>query len=199
MNIEDQIENIDAKDPNQIIRFYEENKLYFDSYERLTEPDRIGKFVEVKLFYCNSLTDKQHVNKVLNTLKHVDELLTKLPKDHRIYTDSDRHSNFLKAMALSNQKKFKESYPILKNLVKEDPEHHFYKVWFDHAKLGLYNWIFNLASIIGIGCVVLYIILSELEIELGFDIGNVGIVILVLSFFSQLGLKEFTKRKMNLH
>jgi hypothetical protein len=195
MDVENQIAQINTNDPNQVIEFYESNKLYFDNYQRLDNPDRIGRFLDIKLFYCNSLTDKQHVDKVLNVLNHVDDLLSKLPKDYWSYRESERHSRFLKAMALSNKKKFKESYPLFKQLVTEDPDHHSYKVWFDHAKLGLYNWIFYLASFTGIACILGYITLSELGIQLPFDIGNVGIIILGVSFFAQLGLKEYTKRK----
>jgi hypothetical protein len=98
-------------------------------------------------------------------------------------------------MALSNQKKFKEPYPMLKKLITEDSNHYHYKVWFDHAKIGLYNWIFNLISIAVIGCIVSYIALSELGFQPPFDLGIVGIVILAISFLTQVGLKEYIKRK----
>jgi hypothetical protein len=59
----------------------------------------------------------------------------------------------------------------------------------------MFQWLFNLGSITGVSLVFLYIILSENEILLPFDIGNVGIAILGISFFSQLGMKEYFKRK----
>lgn len=199
MNIEDQIDSINVRNADQVIDFYNENELYFDSYERLSDHDRISKFIDVKLFYCNSLTDKRHIDKVLKTLKHVDALLNKLPTDYPKYNESKRHSDFLKAMALSNQKKYKLSYPLLKNLVNQDPDHHYYRIWYEHAKLGLYSWIFNLFGFIGFSFVILYIALSELEIDIGFDIGNVGIAIMLISFLIHLGLEKYIKRKKNLH
>jgi len=195
MNIDEEIKDINTNDHNQVISFYESNKLYFDNYQRLEDSDRIGKFIDIKLTYCNSLTHKQHIEKLLKTLSEVEELLIKLPVDYWSYKESERHFRFLKAMALSNQKKFKESYPMLKKLITEDSNHYHYKVWFDHAKIGLYNWIFNLMSVAGLGCIVSYIALSELGFQLPFDLGIVGIVILVVSFLTQVGLKEYTKRK----
>jgi tetratricopeptide (TPR) repeat protein len=195
MTIEEEIEQVDFKDPNQVITFYESNKLYFDNYQRLENQNRISEFIDIKLHYCNSLTDKQHLEKLLRIIPEINELLTKLPKEHWNYIQSERHSKFLNAMALSNQKKFKKSFPIFQRLVKEDPNHHHYKVWHDHAKLGMFQWLFNLGSITGVSLVFLYIILSENEILLPFDIGNVGIAILGISFFSQLGMKEYFKRK----
>jgi tetratricopeptide (TPR) repeat protein len=195
MNIDEEIKNVNTNDYNQVINFYESHKLYFDNYQRLEDSDRIGKFIDIKLVYCNSLTHKQHLDKILKTLREVDELLIKLPIDYWSYKESERQSRFLKAIALSGQKKFKEAYPLLKKLITEDPDHHHYKVWFDHTKLGFYNWIFNLMSFIGIGCIVSYITLSELGFQLPFDLGIVGILILGISFLTQIGLKEYIKRR----
>jgi hypothetical protein len=115
MTIEEEIEQVDFKDPNQVITFYEFNKLYFDNYQRLENQDRISEFIDIKLHYCNSLTDKQHLEKLLRIIPEINELLTKLPKEHWNYIQSERHSKFLNSMALSNQKKFKK---ILSNIPK---------------------------------------------------------------------------------
>lgn len=123
MNIEEQIRQLNFKEPDQVINFYESNRIYFDNFERLENPDKISEFIDIKLYYANSLTDKHYLDKVYGILDDVSKLLNKLPEGHWNYKQSERHLRFLKGMALARQKKFKESYPMFKKLVREDPEH----------------------------------------------------------------------------
>jgi hypothetical protein len=194
MNIEDQIIQINFQDPEQIINFYESNRVYYDNYERLDDPEKISEFIDIKLHYANSLTNKHHLDKILRVLEEVSNLLNKLPKNHWNYEKSERHVRFLKGMALARQKKFKESYPIFKKLVKEDPEHYYYKVWYDHTKLGTYNWIFNGVAVLG-GVLVFGDIIFSLSDNLPFDVGIVGFIILGLTYLIQKGLNEYLKKK----
>lgn len=196
MNIEEQLQQLNFKDPNEVIRFYESNRLYFENFDRLENADKISEFIDIKLHYANSLTDKYYLDKVYNVLDGVSQLLKKLPKGHWNYEQSERHLRFLKGMALSNQKKFKESFPIFKKLIEEDKDHHYYKVWYQHTKLGLYNWTFNLAAGLGIAFLLIdmffYIILKN---PLTIDLAKIGMVIMGLAYLSQFGLKQYLKNK----
>jgi hypothetical protein len=194
MNIEEQISQVNFKDPEQVVNFYESNRIYFYNYERLKDPEKISEFINIKLHYANSLTDKHHLDKVLSILIEVSQLLEKLPSNHWNYEKSERHVRFLQGMALARQKKYKKSYIMFKRLVKEDPEHFYYKVWCDHAKLGTYNWIFNGVSILGLLLIFGDIIFS-LSDKASFDVGIVGFVTIGLTFLAKKVLNEYFKRK----
>jgi hypothetical protein len=196
MNIEDQKRNLNFKDPNEVIKFYESNRLYFDNFERLESEEKVSEFIDIKLHYANSLTDKHYLEKVFSVLDEVSKLLEKLPKNHWNFVQSERHMRFLKGMALANQKKFKESYPIFKQLIKEDSDHYYYKLWFQHTKFGLYDWIFNWTAGLGIGLLLIdmffYIILkSPLHVE----VAKIGIIIIAVAYIAQFAMKHYLKNK----
>lgn len=196
MNIEDQLRRIDFRDPDQVIGFYETNRLYFDNYRRLEDPEKISSFIDIKLHYANSLFDKSYFDKVLDVLNEVFYLLKKLPTDHWNLAKSERHVRFLRGMILARKKKFKESYPIFKVLVKEDPEHHIYREWYQASKIGLYDWIFNLAAGLGLIMVLadaLYFII--LKKSLPVDLALLGLTIMVLSLITRNGLIALIKRR----
>lgn len=119
MTIEDQIEQLDLTVPEKVIDFYELNRIYFDNYQHLQDSDRISQFIDIKLLYANSLSNKHHLKKLLEVLEDVSALLQKLPDGHWNYNESERHMRFLKGMALSRQKKFKDSYSIFRILIKK--------------------------------------------------------------------------------
>ncbi|MFW6351075.1 MAG: hypothetical protein ACOC2E_01695 [Bacteroidota bacterium] len=194
MNIEEQIAQLNFQDHDQVISFYESNRIYFDNYQRLENTEKISEFINIKLHYADSLTDKHYLDKLLPVLDEVSELLQKLPKEHWNYEQSKRHMRFLKGMALGRQKKFKESYSIFKQLIKEEPDHFYYKVWYDHSRLGTYNWLFNGIAIVG-GVLIFGDIIFSFSGYLPFDIGMVGVVIVVLAYLTQKGLNEYFKRK----
>lgn len=196
MNIEEQIRHLNFKNPNEVINFYESNKLYFDNFERLENAEKISDFIDIKLHYANSLIDKHYLERVFSVLNEVSSLLEKLPKDHWNYIQSERHMRFLKGMALGNQKKFKESYPVFKQLIKEDSNHYYYKLWFQHTKFGLYNWIFNWAIGLGIGLLLIdmffYIVLKN---TFPIDLAKIGLIIMAIAYFSQFAMKQYLKNK----
>jgi len=194
MNIEDQIRQLNFHDTEQVISFYDSNRVYYDNYQRLDDPERISDFIDIKLHYANSLTDKLDLNKVFRILNEVADLLKKLPNDHWNYEKSERHVRFLNGMALARQNKFKKSYPIFKRLIEEDPGHFYYKVWHDHTKLRTYSWIFNGIAILG-GILVFGDLIFSLSDNIPLDVGIVGLVILGLTYLIQKGLNEYLKKK----
>lgn len=193
MTIEEQLNNIDWKNHTQVIDFYESNLVYFENYQFINGQEKISEFIDIKLHYSNSLFENSHFEKVLKISEQVDELLTRLKNDHWNFEQSKRHSLFLKGMALGNMKRFKESYPIFKYLLKSDPDHYYYKIWYNYAKLGLYNWLFHGLAIVG-GILIFGDLLFNLSENLQYDIGVIGIIILLSSYLSRKVLKEYFKR-----
>lgn len=192
--IETQLKNVDWNDWNSIVHFYESNSLYFNNYQIITDQEKVDEFISIKLHYANALYHKSQFEKVLTILDHVIELLSKLTPEHRHYKQADRQAQFLKGMVLSNRKSFKESYPIFKRLTAEDPEHHFYKVWLDHTRLGLFNWIFTWLSYIGLALIIMDLVF-DLDERLAVDIGTIGLVVVLLSYLIQKGIAEYFKKK----
>lgn len=193
MTIEEQLNNIDWKNHTQVIDFYESNLVYFENYQFINDQEKISDFIDIKLHYSNSLFENSHFEKVLKISGQVDELLNRLKNDHWNFEQSKRHSQFLKGMALGNMKRFKESYPIFKSLLKIDPDHYYYKIWYNYTKLGLYNWLFYGLAIVG-GILIFGDLLFNLNENLQYDIGIIGIIILLISYLSQKVLKEYFKR-----
>lgn len=194
MTIEEQISNIDWNNHKQVIDFYEKNLIYFENYQLISDEDKISDIIDIKLNYANSLFEKSHYAKTLKVIEQVDELLTKLTIEHWNFEDSERFARFLKGMVYGNTKRFRESYSIFKELIIEDPDHHYYQNWYNYSKLGLYNWIFNGITIIGIAFLVVDLLFPYAK-NLPYDIGIIGIVIMLASYLAQQGLKKYFQRK----
>ena len=193
-SIEQQRNQVDWQNPESISRFYENNQLYFDNYEAVEDENKISDFIDIKLHYVNALYNKSHYDKVLRILDQVQDLLAKLTKDHWNYVKSERYVRFMRGKVYGDRKNFRESFSIFKELVKEDPEHHYYWLWYRHTKLGLYNWIFNVASAIGL-ILVFFDFMFSLDKFIVIDVGLLGAIIAILSYLIQKGLTEIYKRK----
>lgn len=193
-SIEQQLNQVDWQNPESISRFYEANQLYFDNYQVIEDEDRVSDFIDIKLHYVNALYNNAHYDKVLKTLEQVEDLLSKLSKNHWNYVKSDRYVRFMRGRVYGDRKNFEESFSIFKELVKEDPEHHYYWVWYNHTKLGLYNWIFNAASIGGV-ILIFFDIIFSLDKFLGMDVGLIGMSLTILSYLTQTALSKYYKRK----
>jgi len=193
--IDEQIKNIDWRNSDQVIKFYEENRLYFENAEIINNKDKVSQMLDFSLHYANSLCDKYYYDKVLDIVQKSRILLSKLGSEHFNYEKSERHIRFLEGIALGQKKKFTTSYPIFKKLVKEDPDHHYYKLWYQHSKIGYYNWIFNL--IYGLGVIFLLIdmiFLFILNNPLEYDLALVGIIIMALTMVVQFGFRKYVKK-----
>jgi tetratricopeptide (TPR) repeat protein len=194
MTIAEQLNNIDWKNHNQVIDFYESNLVYFENYQLISDQEKISDFIDIKLHYSNSLFENSHFEKVIKITEQVEQLLSKLNTDHWNFEQSKIHAQFLKGMSFGNMKKFKESYPIFKTLIKTDPDNHYYQIWYNYSRLGLYNWIFNGLVIIG-GILIFGDLLFNLSENFKYDVGIIGVIILLTSYLSQQGLKIYFKRK----
>lgn len=190
--IEEQLRTVNWKNPEEIISFYESNALYFNNYELIDDTDKIRQFISVKLYYADSLFDNSQYDRALEVLNHIKTLLDKLGIGDRNYKKYDQQVRFLTGMILGNRKNFKMAYPIFKELTKEDPEHHFYQIWYQHTRLGLYNWIFNGISYLGLGMIFVGIAF-QLDKKLPFDPITIGLVISLVGYLIPKGLSQYFK------
>lgn len=193
-SIDEQILRVNWNNVNEVADFYESNMLYFNNYHHLEDLDKINSFIDVKIRYVNVLFDKAQYDKTLNIIEHVKELLPKLGADHWNYQNADRHVRFRTGTILYNKRNYKEAYPIFKQLVKEDPEHHFYQIWYNHTRLGLYTWVFNSISFVGVGLVLLDLIFPS-NSDSFFDLGNIGLVLVLLSWLISSGVSAYIKNE----
>tara|TARA_B100000809_G_C14977998_1_gene473424 strand:- start:358 stop:948 length:591 start_codon:yes stop_codon:yes gene_type:complete len=194
MTIEEQSVKVNWKETKEIIDFYKSNKLYLDNYDLISDQRKISNLIDYKLHYCNALLETSELDQMTPILRHVSSLLSKLDKDHWNYNDSENLMNFLNGVILSQKKKYKESYSIFSELVKINPNNYNYRDWCNHARLGMYNWMFNSLSFFG-AIVLVADILFGLEEKLLFDVGLIGVLILGASYIAQKGLNEYLKRK----
>lgn len=192
MDIENQITNINVKNPNEVIDFYESNIVYFKNYQGIVNHDKICKFIEVKLYYANSLFDKHYLDKTSEILEEAKELLNKLPSNQKQYIDCHRDVRFLSAIILSKRKQYKEAFKIFKQLHKEDTNHHYYKLWYLHTKLNLFNWFFNSFLVIGVILILIDWIFFGKE-KFIIDLGITGVIFLAIAFFAPMILKKLIK------
>ena len=192
MSIEKEIKSINVKEPNEVIKFYEENLIYFSNYHQIEDVEKISDFIDVKLHYANSLTDKHHLDKLLNILEEVSFLIGKLPENHWNYIESERHFRFLKGMALGRKCKFNLAYQIFKELTAEDPNHYYYKVWYNYTRFHRFNWIFNSVAIIG-GILIFGDIIFSLSDYVSFRVINLGLVITATAYISNKAIDYYIK------
>ena len=193
-DINDKMSQVNWKRPEQIIEFYESNQLYYHNYSILTDQDKIAEFIEIKLHYVNSIFNKSHFEKILKILEQVEYLLAKIDTDHPTYAKSEQYARYLKGMVLGHQNKYKLSLKIFEKLVKEDPDHYYYQLWYRHSKLGVYSWIYKTLLIIGISLIFIDIIFNVRDILLT----NVIRTVFGLAIFSYLtlkGLEYYFKKK----
>jgi len=156
--------------------------------------EKLNQIVEVKIHYAYQLYYKSHFDKLTEIIDQISELLTRLGTGHTMFNSFDQHHRFLTGMLLSNQNEFQKAYPIFKQLHKEDPEHHYYRVWRDHTRFGLYKWIFRVSLIVGTVLIFADLLFSLNELFV-LDLGYIGIVIVIVTFLLEQAAKEYFKSK----
>ena len=77
-----QIEQVDWNNPDNVISFYNGNKLYFDNFKLINNIDSLFEFANIKLSYIEALDIKKRYKKADEYLRHVDILVQKL-KEHK--------------------------------------------------------------------------------------------------------------------
>jgi len=131
--------DIDTNDSDEIIKFYTENRLYFDNFEIITDIETIEEIVYIKQKYTEAIERKAHYCDAIIILKHIFILLEKL-KDKSLKYESDyERALFYEGVVLGRQEKYSESNERFKKLIVIDPQNERYKNWYLTNK----EWIFK--------------------------------------------------------
>ena len=191
---DEQIIELDWQDNKKEIDFYESNGLYYSNYQRLKEDESISQVLQVKLIYAKALYKESYFDKVLKVLEDVSDILAQLGTNHPKYQEAETQRKFLLGMILGHKGKFKEAYLIFDELRKADPDHYYYNLWYYHAKLGLFNWIFNLVTVVAV-ILIFSDLIFELDKKISIDLGLIGLILLAVGYLTQKAVLEFFRRK----
>ncbi len=123
--------DINLNDSSEIIKFYEENKLYFDHYDKITAIEGIEDTILIKLKYCEAIERKNHFTDAAIVLEHIFVLLDKLKGNSEEYEYYYERVLFYDGVILGRQKKYKESNARFKRLIIIDPKNENYQDWLD--------------------------------------------------------------------
>ena len=193
-DIDDKIKQVDWKKSEEIIEFYESNQLYYDNYSILTDQDKIAEFIGIKLYYANAIFEKSHYDKVLRILEEVEQLLEKLDTEHSTYAKSEQYARYLKGMVWGNQKKYKLSLKIFEKLVKEDPDHYYYQLWYKHSKFGVYYWLFGTLITVGVSMILIDIVFYMSGFLLPINLNLIGLILMISSYLTMKILERYFKK-----
>ncbi len=188
--IHEKADQINWDDYEEIIEFYQDHQEYFDNYSELTDQDTIFRFIRTKQHYANALFHKGLHDKVLLLIGQMEELQQKLEKSHPDWHKTDRFTHFLKGLVWANQRKYRLSLPIFRELLKEEPENADYRLWYNHSRFGKYKVILNIAILLGVAFIWLHM-LTDFEEQYGINLNVAGIALLVASLATWGGLNYF--------
>lgn len=193
-DIHKEINQLNWDDHDEIITFYETHQAYFNNYSQIKDQDTIYDFIRIKQLYANALFHKRQHNQVMELIGQLEELQQKLDKSHPEFEQTDRFTRFLKGLVWGNQRKFKESLPIFRQLVEEEPENSDYRMWYNHSRFGKYKWILNAAILTGIAFIWMDLI-TDIGEKVAINLNLAGIVLLIASIISWAGLNYFLFKK----
>lgn len=94
MTIESQIDQVDWKNPDAVIAFYESNKLYFDNAGLVTDEGKTHEILKIQLHYADALYGRSKFDKALQMLKQVNDQLERLGNQHWYYTLLNANHDF---------------------------------------------------------------------------------------------------------
>ena len=123
--------DINLNDSSEIIKFYEENKLYFDHYDMINDIEGVEDTILIKQKYCEAIERKNHFTDAALVLEHIFVLLDKLNGNSEEYEYYYERALFYEGVILGRQKKYKESNKKFKRLIILDPKNENYQDWFD--------------------------------------------------------------------
>ena len=194
------LELIDWRNKDEVIGFYESNKLYFDNYKVQTQPDSILDMIDFKLTYCDALISEKHYTDCLDILTHINILVNKLDKV-QISGYNSRYERYLftEGMVLGRLKRYEESQNNFKELVRIDPKNDLYKDWYVSNKTNIIAKQSNIVGYTGCGIIILDLILDILfNIRLSKYVSLIGVVVMVLGFTYPYLLRKFSQMMKSL-
>jgi hypothetical protein len=87
-------------------------------------------------------------------------------------------------MVWGNQKKYKLSLKIFEKLVKEDPDHYYYQLWYKHSKFGVYYWLFGTLITVGVSMILIDIVFYISGFLLPINLNLIGLILMISSYLT---------------
>ncbi len=192
------IELIDWKNYNDVIKFYEKNKSYFDDYQIHSDSVTIRELITVKQKYCDALISKYHYSSCLELFKHLDILINKLDKDSNDdYNLINEEFLFTQGIVFGRLKRYDESQIYFKELIKIDPESYLYKDWYEGNSNKIVQKNAIILVYVGGGYIVLEMIADIFfNTHLNRYLFGIAVIIMVIGYLLPNIVKEIRKIKL---
>jgi len=121
--------NVDTNNYDAIIRFYENNLLYFDNFQLISDDDSLIEIINIKSHYINALIKKNRHTKALKALENKDLLLDKIKHYDDLYRMQSEIYKFYVGSANGYLKNYKIAINIFEELCECDPDNDMYRDW----------------------------------------------------------------------
>jgi tetratricopeptide (TPR) repeat protein len=179
-----QIATVDWRNSEEIISFYEKNRLYFDNFNLIKNLDTIIEFINIKLSYIETLETKKRYKKADNYLRHVDILMQKI-KNHDEFNSLYERYLFDFGIISFRLKRLEESQTYFKELVEIDKENDLYREWFEANKYRIFAKKSYIIGYVGLGLIFLDMFLDGIyNSGLGEKFYLYGFSIMLIGFFA---------------
>jgi len=190
-------QNVDWSDQDSVIAFYENNQLYFDNYELLSDQDSIIETIQTKASYVKALTNKRRYKKALHVTDHIKLLLEKVD-DNNLKNKLEEQNQFFIGCLKGYLKAHQEAFIIFKKLTKQDPDNDVYEAWYIHEKTNLFQKRISFISYGGMA-IVFGDIASGILLDFDFNkyLVLIGFVLLFSGWLIPAAYKQIEKRKRN--
>ena len=189
-DIKKQAEKVDWKDSDQIIEFYEKNKLLFDNYKELDKDETIIDLINIKCHYIYSLINKSRFSKAKTFIEHVDILNQKIRHRSDSFIKFEEEKEYYLGLTYANLKNYSESVEIFKRLIKIDPDNDMYKSWYTKMKVSSVN---KQSSIIGYFGLILLVIEMVGDTVFDYKMNSYLFILAAILFFGSIAFPHLYK------
>ena|SRR6056297_1728830 len=177
--IREEIETVNWKDNNSVIKFYESNSVYFENKRDFADQDELEDIARVKINYSYALHYKGHYSKAAKILKQIDSIVNKIKSNEILYDDylfvSGMNARRLKDVKLSNK--------YFEQLLELQPDNDLYRDWYNSNNEFLF---YKKSRIFGYIGLITLVGTSFLGDYIGFS-DDFRIKLLILSFLVAIG------------
>jgi tetratricopeptide (TPR) repeat protein len=126
--------NVDINNYDAIIRFYENNLLYFDNFQLISDEDSLIEIINIKSHYINALIKNNRHTKALKALENRDLLLDRIRQYNDLYRKQSEIYKFYVGSANGYLKNYKVAINIFEELCECDPDNDMYRDWLEQMK-----------------------------------------------------------------
>ena len=178
----------------EMIVFYSENRLYFDNFDIITDPETIEEIILIKQKYCEAIERRGYYKELALILNEIFSLLAKIKSKSQQAHHYYERALFYKGIVLGRYSKYSASNRIFKDLKIIDPGNESYQKWYESNKKKNLNKIFGLSENV-------IMIIMAFEVFFGRDIfGPTNIIIQIIVFVLFIGIflsTHFLRKKIN--